>query len=65
MSFLNFNPRQHLGIRLGDANQCQRVLAKLEAGTVWVNQYGVLYNNVRSISFQPRVLHETPLPDRR
>lgn len=42
-----------LGI-VGDANQCQRVLAKLEAGTVWVNQYGILYNNVRrliSVSF--------------
>ena len=36
------------GIYLGDANQCQRVLAKLEAGTVWVNQYGILYNNVRT-----------------
>jgi len=33
------------GFHSRDANQCQRVLAKLEAGTVWVNQYGVLYNN--------------------
>jgi len=49
-SFLILNRRQLLGICLGDANQCQRVLAKLEAGTVWVNQYGILYNNVRSSS---------------
>lgn len=33
------------GFHSRDANQCQRVLAKLEAGTVWVNQYGNLYNN--------------------
>lgn len=33
------------GFHSRDANQCQRVLAKLEAGTVWVNQYGILYNN--------------------
>jgi len=32
------------GFHSNDANQCQRVLAKLEAGTVWVNQYGILYN---------------------
>jgi len=33
------------GFHSRDANQCQRVLAGLEAGTVWVNQYGILYNN--------------------
>ncbi|RXW25272.1 hypothetical protein EST38_g540 [Candolleomyces aberdarensis] len=29
-----------------DANQCMRVSSALEAGTVWVNQYNLLYNNV-------------------
>ncbi|KAF8314876.1 NAD-aldehyde dehydrogenase [Cantharellus anzutake] len=32
------------GFHSSDANQCQRVQASLEAGTVWVNQYGLLYN---------------------
>jgi len=32
------------GFHSRDANQCQRVQARLEAGTVWVNQYGLLYN---------------------
>src|SRR5258705_7444097 len=39
-----------LSLHLGDANQCQRVQARLEAGTIWVNQYGLLYNQVRSRS---------------
>ncbi|KAJ3511924.1 hypothetical protein NLJ89_g3816 [Agrocybe chaxingu] len=30
----------------GDANQCMRVSSALEAGTVWVNQYNILNNNV-------------------
>jgi len=34
------------GFHSNDANQCQRVLAGLEAGTVWVNQYGQLYPQV-------------------
>jgi len=34
------------GFHSNDANQCQRVLARLEAGTVWVNQYGQLYPQV-------------------
>ncbi|PPQ92358.1 hypothetical protein CVT25_008707 [Psilocybe cyanescens] len=29
-----------------DANQCMRVSSALEAGTVWVNQYNILNNNV-------------------
>src|SRR5260370_35280981 len=42
-----------LSLHLGDANQCQRVQARLEARTVWVNQYGLLYNQVRSRSSRP------------
>jgi len=34
------------GLHSTDANQCMRVSSALEAGTVWVNQYNVLYNNV-------------------
>jgi len=34
------------GLHSNDANQCMRVSNALEAGTVWVNQYNVLYNNV-------------------
>ncbi|KAK2466144.1 hypothetical protein APHAL10511_001786 [Amanita phalloides] len=34
------------GIHSNDANQCMRVSSALEAGTVWVNQYNLLYNNV-------------------
>ena len=29
-----------------DQAQCHRVSSALEAGTVWINQYNVLYNNV-------------------
>ncbi|KIM90700.1 hypothetical protein PILCRDRAFT_973 [Piloderma croceum F 1598] len=34
------------GLQSSDANQCMRVSTALEAGTVWVNQYNVLNNNV-------------------
>ncbi|KAH9843665.1 NAD-aldehyde dehydrogenase [Rhodofomes roseus] len=34
------------GLHSNDANQCMRVANELEAGTVWVNQYNLLYNNV-------------------
>lgn len=34
------------GLHSNDANQCMRVSAALEAGTVWVNQYNMLSNNV-------------------
>jgi aldehyde dehydrogenase (NAD+) len=34
------------GLHSSDANQCMRVSSALEAGTVWVNQYNLLYNNV-------------------
>ncbi|KAG1753943.1 aldehyde dehydrogenase domain-containing protein [Suillus paluster] len=34
------------GLHSTDANQCMRVSSALEAGTVWVNQYNVLNNNV-------------------
>ncbi|KAH9912714.1 NAD-aldehyde dehydrogenase [Fomitopsis serialis] len=34
------------GLHSNDANQCMRVAGELEAGTVWVNQYNLLYNNV-------------------
>ncbi|KZT74575.1 aldehyde dehydrogenase [Daedalea quercina L-15889] len=34
------------GLHSNDANQCMRVANELEAGTVWVNQYNILYNNV-------------------
>jgi len=34
------------GLHSSDANQCMRVSGALEAGTVWVNQYNVLHNNV-------------------
>ncbi|KAF8351542.1 aldehyde dehydrogenase domain-containing protein [Amanita rubescens] len=34
------------GVHSSDANQCMRVSSALEAGTVWVNQYNLLYNNV-------------------
>lgn len=34
------------GVYSTDANQCMRVSSALEAGTVWVNQYGLLSNNV-------------------
>lgn len=34
------------GLHSNDANQCMRVSNELEAGTVWVNQYNLLYNNV-------------------
>lgn len=34
------------GLHSNDANQCMRVSSALEAGTVWVNQYNLLYNNV-------------------
>ncbi|PSR73539.1 hypothetical protein PHLCEN_2v10458 [Hermanssonia centrifuga] len=34
------------GLHSSDANQCMRVSNALEAGTVWVNQYNLLYNNV-------------------
>ncbi|KAH8106050.1 NAD-aldehyde dehydrogenase [Cristinia sonorae] len=34
------------GLHSNDASQCMRVSQALEAGTVWVNQYNLLYNNV-------------------
>ncbi|KAL5508448.1 hypothetical protein ACEPAH_6067 [Sanghuangporus vaninii] len=34
------------GFHSNDANQCMRVSSALEAGTVWVNQYNILNNNV-------------------
>ncbi|KAI0254358.1 NAD-aldehyde dehydrogenase [Lactifluus subvellereus] len=34
------------GLHSTDQSQCHRVSSALEAGTVWVNQYNVLYNNV-------------------
>ncbi|KAF8268259.1 NAD-aldehyde dehydrogenase [Lactarius quietus] len=34
------------GLHSTDQAQCHRVSSALEAGTVWVNQYCVLYNNV-------------------
>ncbi|KAK0242721.1 aldehyde dehydrogenase domain-containing protein [Armillaria nabsnona] len=34
------------GLHSNDANQCMRVSAALEAGTVWINQYNLLSNNV-------------------
>ncbi|GLB33715.1 putative aldehyde dehydrogenase family protein [Lyophyllum shimeji] len=34
------------GLHSTDANQCMRVASALEAGTVWVNQYNMLNNNV-------------------
>ncbi|KAH9950071.1 NAD-aldehyde dehydrogenase [Amylocystis lapponica] len=34
------------GLHSNDANQCMRVANSLESGTVWVNQYNLLYNNV-------------------
>ncbi|EFI27690.1 aldehyde dehydrogenase [Coprinopsis cinerea okayama7 len=34
------------GLHSNDASQCMRVSSALEAGTVWVNQYNLLSNNV-------------------
>ncbi|KAF8211202.1 NAD-aldehyde dehydrogenase [Mycena galopus ATCC 62051] len=34
------------GLHSNDANQCLRVASALEAGTVWINQYNLLSNNV-------------------
>ncbi|KAK7696616.1 hypothetical protein QCA50_001274 [Cerrena zonata] len=34
------------GLHSNDAGQCMRVSSALEAGTVWINQYNLLYNNV-------------------
>ncbi|KAJ7276293.1 NAD-aldehyde dehydrogenase [Mycena haematopus] len=34
------------GLHSNDANQCMRVASALEAGTVWINQYNMLSNNV-------------------
>ncbi|KAG2077513.1 aldehyde dehydrogenase [Suillus decipiens] len=34
------------GLHSNDANQCMRVSSALEAGSVWVNQYNLLNNNV-------------------
>jgi len=34
------------GLHSRDVNQCMRVSSALEAGTVWVNQYNILQNNV-------------------
>ncbi|KAI6152001.1 Aldehyde/histidinol dehydrogenase [Pisolithus tinctorius] len=34
------------GLHSTDASQCMRVSSALEAGTVWVNQYNILGNNV-------------------
>jgi len=34
------------GLHSNDANQCMRVSSALDAGTVWINQYNLLNNNV-------------------
>ncbi|KAJ6509903.1 NAD-aldehyde dehydrogenase [Mycena vitilis] len=34
------------GLHSNDANQCMRVSSALDAGTVWINQYNLLSNNV-------------------
>jgi len=34
------------GLHSTNADQCMRVSSALEAGTVWVNQYNILHNNV-------------------
>ncbi|CAE6504780.1 unnamed protein product [Rhizoctonia solani] len=34
------------GLHSNDANQIHRVVNALDAGTVWVNQYNILHNNV-------------------
>jgi len=34
------------GLHSNDANQCLRVSSALDAGTVWINQYNLLSNNV-------------------
>ncbi|KAI0049622.1 NAD-aldehyde dehydrogenase [Auriscalpium vulgare] len=34
------------GLHSTDAAQCHRVSEALEAGTIWINQYNLLYNNV-------------------
>ncbi|KAH7916194.1 aldehyde dehydrogenase domain-containing protein [Hygrophoropsis aurantiaca] len=34
------------GLHSSDANQCMRVSSALEAGTVWVNHYNVVNNNI-------------------
>ncbi|KAI0035661.1 NAD-aldehyde dehydrogenase [Vararia minispora EC-137] len=34
------------GLHSNDQAQCHRVSSALEAGTVWINQYNLLYNNV-------------------
>lgn len=34
------------GLHSTDANQCMRASSALEAGTVWINQYNLLNNNV-------------------
>jgi len=34
------------GLHSTDASQCMRVSGLLEAGTVWINQYNILSNNV-------------------
>jgi len=34
------------GLHSNDANQCMRVSSALEAGTVWINQYNLVNNNV-------------------
>ncbi|KAG1775587.1 aldehyde dehydrogenase family-domain-containing protein [Suillus placidus] len=34
------------GLHSNDANQCMRVSSALEAGTVWINQYNLLNNNL-------------------
>ncbi|KAJ8698209.1 hypothetical protein PTI98_004947 [Pleurotus ostreatus] len=34
------------GLHSNDASQCIRVSSALEAGTVWINQYNILNNNV-------------------
>ncbi|TFL05689.1 NAD-aldehyde dehydrogenase [Pterulicium gracile] len=34
------------GLHSSDVNQCMRVSSSLEAGTVWINEYNLLYPNV-------------------
>jgi len=34
------------GLHSNDANQCMRVASALDAGTVWINKYNLLSNNV-------------------
>jgi aldehyde dehydrogenase (NAD+) len=43
---VHLHPCIHVQSFLDDANQIHRVVNALDAGTVWVNQYNILHNNV-------------------